>query len=69
MRYKRPAHQEDARQVGIENAAPLFQREFDQLLPKVDARVVDQDVDAVEGSQHVVFELADLILFQDILKN
>jgi hypothetical protein len=47
--------------MSVPVAAPLFQREFDQRLPKIDARIVDQDVDAVKGSHHIVFEFADLL--------
>jgi hypothetical protein len=52
--------------MSVPVAAPLFQREFDQRLPKIDARIVDQDVDAVKGSHHIVFEFADLLLLRDI---
>ena len=59
-------HIGDARQVAIEDATPLFHRELDQLLPKVDAGVVDQDVDAVEGLHDVLFEFADLFFLDEI---
>ena len=41
-------------------------REFDQLFPEIHPGIVDQDVDAIESFEDIVFELANLLLVRDV---
>ena len=65
-RDESPAHEEDARDVGVHDLAPFIEGELGDLFAEVDAGVVDEDVWIAKFFGHACFQSAHLLFIRHV---